>query len=70
MKTKSINTPKTVVDEVIAEVRHHKQAIAAEHDYDVDSLLRDLRERQKSNPRLVSRITKDESGNGEKGAVP
>lgn len=57
---KTIDTPKAVVDEVISEVRRHKQAIAAEHDYNVDSLLRDLQERQRSNPRLTSRITKGE----------
>ena len=51
---KTIDEPKNVVDEVIAEVRRHKEAIAAEHDYDVDSLLLDLRERQQSNPKLVS----------------
>ncbi len=51
---KTIDEPKNIVDEVIAEVRRHKEAIAAEHDYDVDSLLLDLRERQQSNPQLVS----------------
>ena len=61
---KTIETPMTVVDEVIAEVHRHKEAIASEHDYDVDSLLRDLQERQQSNPRLVSRITKGENGGG------
>jgi hypothetical protein len=59
---KTIDEPKTVVDEVIAEVRRHKEAIAAEHNYNVDALLRDLRDRQESNPRLVSRISKGESG--------
>jgi len=59
---KTIDEPKIVVDEVIAEVRRHKEANAAEHDYDVDSLLRNLRERQESNPRLVSRIPKGERG--------
>ena len=56
---KTIDNPKNVVDEVIAEVRRHKEAIAAEHNHDVESLMRDLRKRQESNPRLVSRITKD-----------
>lgn len=51
---KTIDETKNVVDEVIAEVRRHKEAIAAEHDYDVDSLLLDLRKRQQSNPQLVS----------------
>lgn len=62
---KTIDIPKTVVDEVIAEVRRHKEAIAAEHDYNVDSLLRGLRERQQSNPRLVSRIKDDQGGASE-----
>jgi len=59
---KTTDEPKIVVDEVIAEVRRHKEAIAAEQNYDVDSLLQGLRERQASNPRLVSRIPKAESG--------
>lgn len=57
---KTIDHPLTSVDLVIAEVHRHKEAIAAEHNYDVDDLLRGLRERQRSNPRLVSRIAKGE----------
>lgn len=64
---KTSDTPKAVVDEVISEVRRHKQAIAAEHDYNVDSLLRDLQERQRSNPRLTSRMTKGEQSSGPNG---
>ena len=55
---KTIDEPENIVDEVIAEMRRHKEAIAAEHDYDVDSLLLDLRERQQSNPKLVSSTEK------------
>lgn len=55
---RTIDEPTAVLDEVIAELRRHKEAIAAQHDYDVDALLRDLRGRQESNPRLVSRISK------------
>ena len=57
MKTSDHST--SIRDEVIAEVRRHKEAIAAEHNNDVDALLEDLRERQKSNPRLVSKVLKD-----------
>ena len=54
---KTIDQPTPVVEEVIAEVRRHKRAIMAEHGDDIDSLLRDLRERQKANPRLVACVT-------------
>ena len=57
MKTSDHSTSKR--DEVIVEVHRHKEAIAAEHNNDVDALLKDLRERQKSNPRLVSKVLKD-----------
>lgn len=42
-----------VVDEVMAEIWRHKEAIAAEHDCDVDLLLRSLKERQTGDPRIV-----------------
>lgn len=64
---KTIDIPKAIPDEIITEVHRHKQAIAAEHDYNVDSLLRNLRERQRSNPRLTSRITKGEQSSGPNG---
>ncbi|MDB4642659.1 hypothetical protein OAG07_04280 [Verrucomicrobia bacterium] len=56
---KTIDHITSIRDEVIAEVRRHKESIAAEHNNDVDALLEDLRERQKSNPRLVSKVLKD-----------
>lgn len=52
MKTTEPAIP--VVDEVIAEVRRHKRAIIAEHGDDVESLLRNLQERQKGNPGLIT----------------
>lgn len=51
---KAIEQPTPDVDEVIAEVHRHKRAIMAEHGDDVDLLLRDLQERQKANPGLVT----------------
>lgn len=59
---KTLDQPREFRDEVITEVHRHKEAIAAEHNYDVEALLRGLRERQKSNARLVSRIAKGEQG--------
>lgn len=44
---------KSVVDEVIAEVRRHKRAIMTEHGDDVEKLLLGIRQRQKGNHRLV-----------------
>lgn len=52
MKTTEPAIP--IVDEVIAEVRRHKRAIMAEHGDDVEALLRNLQERQKGNPGLVT----------------
>jgi len=42
------------MDEILAELRRHKEEIAAEHGNDVRALGRDLQERQKGHPRLVS----------------
>lgn len=42
-----------IPDAVIAEVHRHKRALMAEHGDDVEALLKDLRNRQKANPRLV-----------------
>lgn len=53
---KPIDQPKPVADEVIAEVHRHKRAIMAEHGDDVENLLRDLRQRQEGNPRLVASL--------------
>lgn len=59
---KTIDQPANLRDEVITEVHRHKEAIAAENNYDVETLLRGLRERQKSNPRLVSRMLEPDRG--------
>lgn len=59
---KTLEQPMKIRDEVIAEVHRHKEAIAAEHNYDVEALVRSLRERQKANPRLVSRVVKRDEG--------
>jgi|SaaInlStandDraft_6_1057023.scaffolds.fasta_scaffold794127_1 hypothetical protein len=56
---KTIDHITSIQDQVIVEVHRHKEAIAAEHNNDVDALLKDLRERQKSNPHLVSKVLKD-----------
>jgi hypothetical protein len=61
---KTIDKTSAVRDEVIAEVHRHKEAIAAEHNFDIDALLGGLRERQSLNPRLVSRIPKGEQAGG------
>lgn len=45
--------PLPIEDQVIAEVHRHKRAIMAEHGDDVEKLLKDLRNRQTANPRLV-----------------
>jgi hypothetical protein len=50
---KAIEPTIPIVDEVIAEVRRHRQAIMAEHGEDVEALLRNLQKRQKENPGLV-----------------
>ena len=63
---KPTDQPTPVVDQVIAEVHQHKRAIMAEHGDDVEELLKDLRNRQKANPRLVlnrpSAVVRDEPG--------
>lgn len=59
---KTLEHPMKIRDEVIAEVHRHKEAIAAEHNYDVEALVRSLRERQKANPRVVSRVVKWDEG--------
>jgi len=59
---KAIEQSAPVVDEVIAEVHRHKRAIMAEHGDDVESLLRNLQERQQGSPSLVKSTNPDESG--------
>jgi hypothetical protein len=53
---KTIDTPPKAADAVISEVHRHKEAIAAEHGFDVDALLGSLQSRQKGHPRLVSKV--------------
>jgi len=50
----TIDQPEKIKDEILAELRRHKEEIAAEHGNDVRALGRDLQERQKDHPRLVS----------------
>lgn len=50
---KTIDQPTQAVDEVIAEVRRNKLAVAEKHDFDVDSLLRSLQECQAGDSRVV-----------------
>ena len=42
------------IDEVMAEVHRHKEAISAEHNYDVAALIRHLRAKQLEEVRVVS----------------
>jgi len=56
---KTIDTPTKPADAVISEVHRHKEAIAAEHGYDVEALLGSLQARQKDHPRLVCRVAAD-----------
>jgi hypothetical protein len=49
---KTIDTPVTVTDEVMAEVRRHKQAIAEQFNYDVTALGRWLQKRQEEDARF------------------
>jgi hypothetical protein len=51
---KTIDQPEKVKDEVLAELRRHKEEIAAKHGHDVRALGRDLQRRQIGHPRLVS----------------
>jgi hypothetical protein len=65
MKTIDSNTtPKRIPDPVIREVRRIKEEIIAEHGGDIRLLLKSLRERQMSNPRLVRKAE------GEQGIAP
>lgn len=49
---KTIDTPTTVPDEVILEVRRHKREIAEKFGCDVIALGRALQERQQGDPRF------------------
>lgn len=64
---KATEPPTPVIDEVIAEVRRHKRAIMAEQSDDVELLLRNLQERQKGNPNLVTSTQPPLTGNQDSG---
>ena len=51
---KTIDTPISVTDPVISEVRRHKHAIAEEFGFDVIALARSLQQRQAGDPRFVT----------------
>jgi len=51
---KTIDTPPSVTDEVISEVRRHKRAIAEEFGCDVVALGRALQKRQEGDPRFAT----------------
>lgn len=63
---KTIDTPETVVDPVISEVRRHKQEIAEAFGFDVMALGRSLQEREQGDPRFKT----PESGLGATGKSP
>jgi len=51
---KTIDTPPSVIDEVISEVRRHKRAISEEFGCDVVALGRALQKRQAGDPRFAT----------------
>ncbi len=51
---KTIEESETIRDEILAELRRHKQEIAAKHGYCVRMLAKDLQRRQQGHPRLVA----------------
>lgn len=63
---KTIDTPESVVDPVISEVRRHKQEIAEAFGFDVMALGRSLQEREQGDPRFKT----PESGQGVTGKSP
>lgn len=63
---KTIDTPESVVDPVISEVRRHKQEIAEAFGFDVMALGRSLQEREQGDPRFKT----PESGLGATGKSP
>lgn len=62
---KTIDYPKPIVDPVMAEVRRHKEEIAASFGYDAIALCRSLQEREAGDPRVMtpkeSQASKDQS---------
>jgi hypothetical protein len=62
---KTIDYPKPIVDPVMAEVRRHKEEIAASFDYDVIALCRALQEREAGDSRVMTpkefQISKDQT---------
>lgn len=55
---KTIERTEKIKDEVLAELRKHKQDIAEKHEFNVRSLAEDLQRRQKGHPRLLPAPTK------------
>jgi hypothetical protein len=62
----TINPPRHVTDEVISEVRRHKQNIAAEFNFDVVALSRSLQRRQAGDLRFLP----NKGGQGTAGQTP
>ena len=60
---KTIDTPVTVTDEVMTEVRRHKQAIAEQFNFDVTALGRSLQKRQEEDARFQNAQGTHPSGN-------
>ena len=60
---KTIDTPVTVTDEVMTEVRRHKQAIAEQFNFDVTALGRWLQKRQEEDARFQNVQNDHPSGN-------
>lgn len=57
---KTIDNPKTIIDPVMAEVRRHKEEIAASFGYDVVALGRYLQAREAGNPRFAKPLEKSD----------
>lgn len=54
MKMKTIDGPKKAVDQVITEVRRHKQEIGEAFGFDVMALGRSLQQREAGDPRFMT----------------
>jgi hypothetical protein len=69
---KTIEHSETIRDEILAEVRRHKQEIAAEHSYSVRSLAKDIQQRQQGHPRLVAppKNRSEQGGRGQPATRP
>lgn len=54
---KRIDHPGKIKDEILAELRRHKEEIAAEHDFDVRKLAEALRLKEKQHPERVVNLS-------------